>query len=61
MALGVAFDAAKPGDPRRVAGLSLLVGAFGGLYWLAFTVVVYFLWGALNAWWLMVEAVSGEP
>ena len=41
-----------------VAGVSLLAGAGGGLYWLAGTVVVYILRSAHDAWTLVVEATD---
>jgi hypothetical protein len=41
-----------------VAGVSLIVGGGGGLYWLPATVLVYFLRSALDAWILVVEAAE---
>jgi hypothetical protein len=41
-----------------VAGVSLLVGAGGGLYWLAGTVIVYIVRSALDSWALVVEAAD---
>jgi hypothetical protein len=41
-----------------VAGITLLVGAGGGLYWLPVTILTYFLWSALNAWTLVMEAAE---
>lgn len=41
-----------------VAGISLVVGAGGGLYWLLPTVVIYFTWSILNAWKLVVQPLS---
>jgi modulator of FtsH protease len=38
-----------------IAGLSLLIGRFGGLYWLLPTLVIYFLWAVINAWILVVR------
>ncbi|HEX6552348.1 MAG TPA: pyridoxamine 5'-phosphate oxidase family protein [Ktedonobacteraceae bacterium] len=37
-----------------VAGLSLIVGQWGGVYWLVLTVLIYTLWSLNNAW-LLVE------
>jgi modulator of FtsH protease len=42
-----------------ISGLSLLVGRFGGLYWLVPTIAVYFPWAIINAWVLVVR-VGGE-
>jgi hypothetical protein len=41
-----------------VTGISLITGSGGGLYWLAATVLIYFLRSALNAWTLVVEAAE---
>lgn len=41
-----------------VAGVSLIVGGGGGLYWLPATVLVYFLTSALDAWILVVGAAE---
>jgi hypothetical protein len=41
-----------------VSGVSLITGSGGGLYWLAATVLIYFLRSALNAWILVVEAAE---
>ncbi len=41
-----------------VSGISLIVVAGGGLYWLLATVLIYFLWSARNAWVLVVEAAE---
>ena len=38
-----------------VAGVSLLVGTGGGLYWMAPAVVVAFLGGLMTVWVLLVE------
>jgi modulator of FtsH protease len=40
------------------AGISLIIGAGGGLYWLPVTLLTYFLWSALNAWTLVIEAAD---
>lgn len=40
------------------AGVSLLAGVGGGLYWLCATLPIYFLWSAANAWVLVVEAAE---
>jgi modulator of FtsH protease len=39
-------------------GITLLVGAGGGLYWLVPTVVIYFVWAVMNAWVLLVGAAE---
>lgn len=41
-----------------VSGVSLITSSGGGLYWLAATVLVYFLRSALDAWILVVEAAE---
>jgi hypothetical protein len=41
-----------------VSGVSLIAGSGGGLYWLAVTMLIYFLRSALNAWILVVEAAE---
>jgi hypothetical protein len=41
-----------------VAGVSLIAGGGGGLYWLPATVLVYFLSSILDAWILVVEAAE---
>jgi hypothetical protein len=41
-----------------VAGVSLIAGGGGGLYWLPATVLVYFLRSALDAWVLVVWAAE---
>jgi modulator of FtsH protease len=43
-----------------VAGISLIVGQFGGFYWLGLTVLVYTLWSLNNAWLLVVQAAEAE-
>jgi hypothetical protein len=39
-----------------VSGVSMLIGRFGGLYWLVPTVGVFFPWAIINAWVLVVRA-----
>jgi hypothetical protein len=39
-----------------LAGLGLVLGALGGLYWLMVSTVLFFIWGSLQAWWLLVES-----
>jgi hypothetical protein len=41
-----------------IAGISLMLGRYGGLYWLVVTILTYFLWSAINAWTLVVQAVE---
>jgi hypothetical protein len=41
-----------------VTGISLITRGGGGLYWLAATVLVYFVRSALDAWTLVVEAAA---
>jgi hypothetical protein len=41
-----------------VAGVSLIAGGGGGLYWLPATVLVYFLTSAGDAWILVVDAAE---
>ena len=43
-----------------VAGISLIVGQFGGFYWLGLTVLVYTLWSLNNAWLGVVQAAEAE-
>ncbi len=43
-----------------VAGISLIVGQFGGLYWLALTVLIYLVWSLFNAWLLVVHIARQE-
>jgi hypothetical protein len=43
-----------------VAGISLLVGQLGGLYWLVPTVVVFLTWSLFNAWLLVVHIARQE-
>lgn len=44
-----------------VAAISLIVGQFGGLFWLVPTILIYLLWSLNSAWVLMVQAVEEEP
>ena len=44
-----------PSLPVLVAGVLLLVGQPGGLYWLAFGVIAALVAGILNAWVLLIE------
>ena len=39
-----------------IAGGSLMLGHYGGLFWLVLTVLIYFLWSSINAWTLVVHA-----
>jgi hypothetical protein len=39
-----------------LAGLGLVLGALGGLYWLMVSTVLFFVWASLQAWWLLVES-----
>jgi small-conductance mechanosensitive channel len=39
-----------------LAGLGLVFGALGGLYWLMVSTVLFFTWASLQAWWLLVES-----
>jgi modulator of FtsH protease len=41
-----------------ISGVSVLTASGGGLYWLTATTLIYFLWSALNAWILVVEAAE---
>jgi hypothetical protein len=41
-----------------IAGINLMLGHFGGLFWLVITVLIYFLWSTNNAWTLVVQAVQ---
>ena len=43
------------------AGISLIVGQWGGVYWLVLTVLIYTLWSLNNAWLLVVRASEEEP
>jgi hypothetical protein len=39
-----------------IAGISLAIEQFGGLFWLVPTILVYMLWSLTNAWQLVVQA-----
>ena len=39
-----------------VAGISLVIEQFGGLFWLVPTILIYMLWSLTNAWLLVVQA-----
>lgn len=41
-----------------VAGVSLLLGRFGGLFWLVVTLLMFFLWATINAWTLVVRVIE---
>lgn len=41
-----------------IAGGSLMLGHYGGLFWLVITVLMYFLWATINAWTLVVQAIE---
>lgn len=43
-----------------VTGISLIVGQFGGLFWLVPTVLIYLVWSLYNAWLLVVQIVGEE-
>lgn len=43
-----------------VAGMSLIIGQFGGLFWLVPTILIYMLWSLNNAWLLVVQASEEE-
>lgn len=43
-----------------VAGISLIIGQFGGLFWLIPTVLIYLVWSFLNAWLLVVQIAAQE-
>lgn len=43
-----------------VAGMSLTIGQFGGLFWLVPTILIYMLWSLNNAWLLVVQASEEE-
>jgi modulator of FtsH protease len=38
-----------------LAGVGLVTHALGGLLWLVVTIIIYFLWSALNAWTLVTR------
>ena len=39
-------------------GLDLILGRFGGLYWLLPTILIYLLWDLNNAWLLVVQVAE---
>ena len=39
-----------------LAGIGLITRTIGGLLWLVVTVIIYFVWSALNAWTLVTRA-----
>lgn len=41
-----------------VAGASLILGHYGGLFWLALTTLIYFPWSTINAWTLVIQAMG---
>ncbi len=41
-----------------IAGTSLTLGRYGGLYWLVVTILIFFNWSIINAWTLVVQAVE---
>ena len=41
-----------------IAGISLIVGQFGGLLWLMPTILIYLLWSLNNAWLLVVQVAE---
>lgn len=43
-----------------VTGINLIVGQFGGLFWLVPTVLIYLVWSLYNAWLLVVQIVGEE-
>ncbi len=42
------------------AGISLIFGQFGGLFWLIPTVIIYLLWSLNNAWLLIIQTAKEE-
>lgn len=44
-----------------VAGVTLLLGRYGGLYWLIPTVLFCLVWSTADAWALVVQAAHEEP
>jgi len=42
------------------AGISLILGRFGGLYWLVPTILISLLWSINNAWLLVVQVAEAE-
>ncbi|MGI8825228.1 MAG: hypothetical protein ACR2JC_06240 [Chloroflexota bacterium] len=43
-----------------VAGITLIVGRLGGLYWLVPTVLIYLFWSLMNAWILVVQTAESQ-
>jgi hypothetical protein len=43
-----------------VGGISLIAGQFGGLFWLAPTILIYTVWPLANAWLLVVQVAREE-
>lgn len=43
-----------------VAGISLILGQFGGLFWLVPTILIYLLWSLNDAWQLVVQVAEEE-
>jgi len=41
-----------------IAGMSVMLRHFGGLFWLVVTVLIYFLWSTNNAWTLVVQSLE---
>jgi len=41
-----------------LAGVSLTLGHYGGLFWLVLTVLMFFLWSTINAWTLVVRTIE---
>ena len=41
-----------------IAGITLMMGHFGGMFWLVVTVLMYLLWSTNNAWTLVVQSVE---
>jgi len=39
-----------------IAGITVIAGRAGGLFWLVPTVLIYFLWSLLNAWILVAQS-----
>ena len=47
--------------PSMVAGISMIIGKGGGLYWLGVGVLVAFAGSVYNGWILLVEVVRNDP
>jgi len=43
-----------------LAGISLIVGQLGGLYWLVPSVVIYLTWWLFSAWLLVVHSARQQ-